>query len=206
MSRSTLVLVISLMAVPMALHGQSVARANGTLNPTSEVLANDDRLLAARAIIAMKRLENDVIVYRSLSDFEESGKLARVSFQTFQNDLREVAAEVTAILPRLPQGRLKTALSNALDAYHDGAFWWRKIYQPRVVHISDLNYNETSRTPLDLAFQATVPYTVTIHWRQGAKYVRRAEELQKSPQKVSDRFGTLIDATNKRPSWPWRSA
>jgi len=35
-----------------------------------------------------------VLVYRSLGEFEAHGKLARVSYHAFRNDLTEVTAEV----------------------------------------------------------------------------------------------------------------
>lgn len=189
MNRSTRTLVVALFLIPTAGYGQSVARVN--LNkaetylsePTTEV-SNDrsERFVAATAIRALKRLDNDVLVYRSLGDFEDEGKLARVPFEAFKNDLREVTAEVESQLSRLPQSRLKGELSNALDSYRDGAFWWEKIYQPRVVHVSALNYNQTNRPPSETAFLATVPYTVAIHWRQAAKYLKRAEKLMNEAQ------------------------
>jgi hypothetical protein len=72
---------------------------------------------------------------------------------------------------------LKTEISNALDSYRDGAFWWQKIDQPRVVRVSDLTATDTSRTPSDTVFLSTVPYTVAIHWRQAGRYLKHAEEL-----------------------------
>src|SRR5207247_10673218 len=108
----------------------------------------------------------DVLIYRSLGDFEENGKLARVTFEAFKNDLQEVICEVEPLLSRLPPSKLKIELTNALDSYRDGAFWWAKIYQPRVVNVSALAFAETTRTLSDQAFLATVPYAVAIHWRQ----------------------------------------
>ena len=163
-------------------YGQSVARVKPTPAEASvtelrtETEAVDDRVLAARSIAALKRLDKDVLVYHSLSDFEESGKLARVSFETFRNDLGEVTAEVEPLLSGLPPGKLKTEITNALDSYRDGAFWWQKIDQPRVVHVSALAFADHTRTPSDAAFLSTVPYTVAIHWRQARKYLKRAEE------------------------------
>jgi hypothetical protein len=184
MNRSSLALLILLVVIASA-HGQSVARAkqlstDDSLMSESKIgtAFNDERILAARSIAALKRLEEDVLVYRSLGDFEANGRLARVSFETFQNDLREVTAEVEPMLARLSPGRLKTEISNALDSYSDGAFWWRKIDQPRVVHVSALTSTEYDRTPSDAAFLSTVPYTVAIHWRQAGKYLKHAEEIQ----------------------------
>src|SRR5688572_13588104 len=61
----------------------------------------------AHAIALLKRLEENVLIYRSLGDFEDSGKLARVSFEVFQSDLEEALAEVEPILNALPESRGK---------------------------------------------------------------------------------------------------
>src|SRR5712691_4214766 len=180
MKRLSLTLVLAPFLTMAAAHGQSVARvklpsAESTVNePRTDT--GDERVLAARAITALKRLDRDVLVYRSLGDFEESSKLARVSFETFRNDLQEVTAKVEPLLSRLPQGKLKTEITNSLDSYRDGAFWWQKIDQPRVVHVSALAFADNTRTRSDAAFLSTVPYTVAIHWRQARKYLKRAEE------------------------------
>lgn len=184
MNRLSLALVI-LLFVSAAAHSQSVARVqlsstNSFISESKiETEATDERILAARSISALKRLNDDVLAYRSLGDFEASGKLARVSLAAFQNDLQDVTAEVEPMLSRLSQSRLKTEISNALDSYRDGAFWWQKIDQPRVVHVSALTATDFNRTPSDAAFLSTVPYTVAIHWRQADRYLKRAEELMK---------------------------
>jgi hypothetical protein len=178
-----LVLVI-LLLVCAAAYGQSVARANqrkttdGLISESSSgIEATDERILAARSITALKRLHNEVLVYRSLGEFEANGRLARVSFAAFTDDLGKVTAEVEPILSRLPEGRLKTEISNALDSYRDGAFWWQKIDQPRVVHVSALTATGKDRTPSDTVFLSTIPYNVAIHWRQAGRYLKRAEEI-----------------------------
>jgi len=153
-------------------YSQSFARV--TLPNQTE---NNNRVLAARAVGALKRLENDALVYRSLGEFEANNKLARVPFDTFRSNLQEVSAEIEAILAELPDGRVKFAISNSLSSYQDGAFWWAKTYQPRVVNVSMLDFLESTRVPSDNAFMATAPYTVAINWRQGEKYLRQAERL-----------------------------
>ena len=130
----------------------------------------------ARAIAALSRLDRDVIVYRSLGEFEESGKLARVSVQTFERDLVDVTRELQPLLERMAASKSKTQITNALDSYRDGLFWWRQIDRPRVVDVSALRYTDSNRTPADAAFLASVPYTVAIHWRQALKYLRQAEQ------------------------------
>ena len=135
---------------------------------------DNDRAIATRAITALSRLDNDVIVYRTLGEFEESRKLASVSLATFQMHLREANNEVESVLPRLNDARLKTAISNALASYRDGAYWWEKIYQPRVIHVSEFRSNETDVTPSASFLNANLPYTVAIHWRQAHKHLQRA--------------------------------
>jgi hypothetical protein len=174
---SSLALLTALFLIPTSAHGQSIAQVNPSRSPISQTETGHDQMLAARAISALKRLDRDVLVYRSLGEFEAGGKLARVSFETFRNDLGEVTAEVAPLLSRLPQSRLKTEIRNALDSYRDGAFWWQKIDQPRVVHVSVLAFSESTRTSADTALLANVPYTVAIHWRQAEKYLKHAEGL-----------------------------
>lgn len=137
--------------------------------------ANDnDRVAATRAIAALSQLDNDVIVYRSLGEFEAGRKLASVSLATFQAHLHEATEEIESILPRLTNARLKTSISNALASYRDGAYWWEKIYQPRVIHVSEFRSNDNDVTPSASFFHANLPYTVAIHWRQANKHLQRA--------------------------------
>ncbi len=182
MNRPSLALLI-LFVVSAAAHGQSVARASQSSKSESLVAESNaetediDQMLAARAINALKRLDRDVLVYRSLGDFEENGRLARIPFEAFAKELQAVTKEVEPMLSRLPQSKLRSEISNALASYRDGAFWWAKIYQPRVVHVSALTFTENNRTSSDTAFLSTVPYTVAIHWRQANRYLKRAEQL-----------------------------
>jgi hypothetical protein len=184
MMRSSLALLTSLFFAPVAASAQSVARVKqvSTPQPGIENTVTDEMTAAARSIVALKRLEKDVLVYRSLGDFEGKGKLARVSYQAFRNDLNEVTAEVEAQLARLPESRLKAELGNALASYRDGEFWWQKIDQPRVVNVSALASIRDSRAPSDTALLSTVPYTVAIHWRQAGRYLRSAERLMNGPK------------------------
>jgi hypothetical protein len=181
MKESSLALLI-LLFLSLAAYGQSVVRAKqfSSVNipiAQPERVATEEDTLAERSIAAVKRLEKDVLVYRSLGEFESNGKLARVPFEAFTDNLTRVTAEVEPMLSRLPQGKLKTEISNALDSYRDGAFWWQKINQPRVVHVSALTATDFDRTPSDTAFLSTVPYTVAIHWRQAGRYLKRAEKI-----------------------------
>lgn len=139
--------------------------------------AGTDLTLPACIVAVIRRLESHVLVYRSLNDFEASGRLALVPFEVFQSDLKEIIAELEPILSRLPESKFKTEITNALASYRDGAFWWRRIYQTRVINVSQLTLVESDRTMAGVVFTATIPYTVAIHWRQAAKYLKRAEGL-----------------------------
>jgi hypothetical protein len=160
--------IVSVMLACSAAHAQTVA-----WNRTNAEAASGDA--PAQAIEALKQLQGDVIVYRSLADFEAEGKLARVPLQIFEERLREVSAAVERLLDQMPAGRPKRELTNALDSYGDGVFWWRQIDQPRVVNVSALAYAESNRTSSDKAFLSSIPYTVAIHWRQAEKYLKQAE-------------------------------
>lgn len=174
MNRLTLIIaIITLLLSSATMRAQAVARVHQS---TSEVADSDGN---ARGIAALKRLERDVIVYRSLGDFQENGKLARVSLQTFQQELTEVTREVQPVIMRMPASNLKMKLRNALDAFRDGAYWWRQVDQPRVVNVSALALSDISRSSADAAFLSTAPYTVAINWRQAHAYLTQAEILVK---------------------------
>src|SRR5258706_14326018 len=128
MMRSSLALLTTLFSAPVAAYARSVARLKHPSTPAVGIENEvSEEMLAARSMLSLKRLENDVLVYRSLGDFEANGKLARVSYQAFRNELQEVTAEVEPVLSRLPQSRLKTELGNALASYRDGEFWCQHI-------------------------------------------------------------------------------
>jgi hypothetical protein len=164
---ATIILLLS----SVTMCAQSVARVDQSTNEAANGDAN------AKAIAALKRLDKDVIVYRSLADFQETGKLARVSLQTFQQELNEVTREVEPVIMRMPASKLKIKLTNALDAFRDGAYWWRQVDQPRVINVSALALNDVSRSSADTAFLETAPYTVAINWRQAHAYLTQAEML-----------------------------
>ncbi|HYW72744.1 MAG TPA: hypothetical protein VE961_17095 [Pyrinomonadaceae bacterium] len=143
---------------------QSLARPSGTGNDS-----------AAVAISALSRLDAEVIVYRSLGEFEAGRKLARVPLAAFEQHVTEACAELTPLLKQMPASELKNDLTNAIDSYRDGLFWWKQSEEPRVVNIATLRYATPDPTPADAAWHATIPYTVAIHWRQAHRYLDRAE-------------------------------
>jgi hypothetical protein len=139
-----------------ATQGQSVARRASPTQPNSgievttqpiETDESDEIVRARRAIAALRRLQNDVLIYRSLGDFEATGKLARVSFETFQNDLQQVISEVEPTLSGSSQNKVTIEVSNALSSFCDGGFWWAKIRQSRVVNISTANFHHNTTAP-----------------------------------------------------------
>jgi hypothetical protein len=146
---------------------------SGTLAPTPRTSITPDPRCEPSA--ALKRLETNVIVYRSLSQFEADGRLARVPLQTFETELTKVNNELGSLLAEIPAGKFRTEIINALDSYRDGVFWWRQIDQPRVVHVSALS-SEPNRSSADTTYLSTIPYTVAIHWRQAQKYLSKAEK------------------------------
>jgi hypothetical protein len=148
--------------------GQSLTRMNQRAN-------FDNANKEARAIAALKRLETTVMVYRSLGQFEASGRLARVTLQTFETQLAEVNNELELVLAEVPAGKFRTEIINAFTSYRDGVFWWRQIDRPRVVHVSALT-SEPNSSPADTTYLSTIPYTVAIHWRQAQKYLSKAEK------------------------------
>jgi hypothetical protein len=167
--KNRLTFLLLILAVMLACSAAQVVAQNRT---NAEAASAD----TATAIEALKHLEADVIVYRSPADFEAGGRLARVPLQIFEDRLREVSAELEPILNRMPAGKSKLELTNALDSYRDGVFWWRQIDRPRVVNVWALADPESNRTPSDTAFWSSIPYTVAIHWRQAEKYLRQAEQ------------------------------
>ena len=171
MKRLILATSIAIFVLSAVAHGQSIARVNATRNP---VTADDD---SVRAINSLKRLQQDVIVYRSLGEFEEGRKLARVPLRTFETELTEVTGELEDILVRMPSNKLKVQITNSLACYRDGAFWWRKIDQPRVVSVAELSYAEREATPANQALLSSIPYTVAVNWRLASRYLNQAERI-----------------------------
>jgi hypothetical protein len=171
MKRPSLALLIILGLCAIA-QGQSLT-PRSIPSSTSVDEGTADQVLATRAMLLLKRLDDDVIVHQSLAEFEESGKLARVSLDEFKSHLAEARVELESISSLLGDHRLKNEMRNALASYRDGAFWWQQVYHPRVINASSLT-PEPNRTPADVFLLANTPYTIAIHWRQAHKYFQRA--------------------------------
>src|SRR5256714_15092673 len=149
-----IVAIVVLLMSSTTLSAQSVARLNVRGDEAATESGN------AKAIAALRSLESDVIVYRSLGDFEDSGKLARVSLLKFEQRLSTVTRELEPMLDRMPASKLKFELTNALDSFRDGAFYWRQVDQPRFVNISALRDAESNRTAAQSSKLATIRYNL----------------------------------------------
>ena len=159
--------------VPAATRAQSITRLSQSANHVNE---NE------KAISALKRLQDQVIVYRSFGEFEENGRLARVPLQTFEMELRDVTLELQPIISVMPPSKLRNEIVNTLASYRDGLFWWRKIDQPRVVSVSALTSTKPLLTLSDAYFRETIPYTVVVNWRQANKFLKQAKDLIEAKQ------------------------
>lgn len=171
-----LLFAFALLAAQNSIHAQTV---NTTVESTHlrSAAKRDDSILAHRAVAALEQLKADVIAYQSYDEFESDGRLARVPIETFSDKLNQVTAEVESILSQLSDSKLKNHLSNSLYSYRDGAFWWAKIDQKKVVTAANLRLGFTTTTRAESFFMSTVPYTVAIHWRQANTYLLRAQQL-----------------------------
>ena len=171
MKRVFLALLIFCTSCALA-HAQSLAHHD---RHNSQIIedATADQVVAARAIFLLKRLDDDVIVYDSVGNFEASGTMARVSFETFQRDLLEITPELQKLVSSLPDTPLRADLVNAFASYRDGGNWWEKISASPFVNVSQLKSGATDSTS-DVSFVAGIPYTVTTRWRQANQFLQRA--------------------------------
>jgi len=166
-----LALLLIFVAAGLSARGQAPAPRDSIVLETKQ-----DEARVRQAISSLKLLESEVIVYKSLAGFEEGRALSRVSFETFQRDLQRISPELESIQSELPENRLKTELGNALSCYQDGAFWWAKIFQPRMVNVSTWP-PEIIFSSVDATYKSSIPYTVAINWREASRHLRRAEAL-----------------------------
>lgn len=156
------------------------AQPNHTIVPSTDpqsAAKRADSILADRAIAALEQLNANVFVYRSYGEFENDGRIAPVTLETFTDRLNRVTFEIELIVPQLSDAKLRSYLSNSLYSYRDGAFWWAKLDQRKIVTISSLRIGFITTTPTECYLTSTVPYTVVIHWRQANKYLLRAQRL-----------------------------
>jgi hypothetical protein len=166
----------ALLTAQESLHAQTANTMRASTHLRSAV-KRDDSSLAQRAVASLEQLKAVVLVYRSDGEFESDSKLARVPFETFTDKLNQTTAEVESILPQLSDVKLRSHLRNSLYSYRDGAFWWSKLDQRKVVTIASLRLGFAPTTPVDRFLASAVPYIVAIHWRQATKYLLRAQRL-----------------------------
>src|SRR5262245_56692017 len=87
-------------------------------SPAKRNWADSDRLAAdpvSRAVLALKQLDREVVVYHSLGDFESAGKLTEVSLPKFQKDFEFAASEIARALAEISPGKLRSDLINAFN-------------------------------------------------------------------------------------------
>lgn len=168
--KSLLALLIFCLSCALA-HGQTLAR-NDHSKPRIIDNATADQVVAAQAIVLLKRLDDDVIVYRSAAEFEAGRNLARVPLENFSADLESISVDVEGAVSRLSDVRLKTEIAKALASYREGAFWWQKIYRPRVINV--LEMRSTRDETSDSLFAADIPYAVASCWLEANEHLQRA--------------------------------
>jgi len=135
--------------------------------------ATADQVVGSRVILLLKRLDDDVIVYESLADFEANGRLARVPLETLQRDLLEITPELRKLITSLPDTPLRADLINAFVSFREGADSWEKISNLRAVNFSELRSRTVDATS-DACFVGGLPYTVAAQWRQANQYLQSA--------------------------------
>jgi hypothetical protein len=153
-------------------HAQSFAHKH---QDNAQIIedATADQVVGARAILLLKRLDDDVIVYESLADFEESGRLARVPLETFQRDLLEITPQLQKLVMSLPDTPLRADLLNAFVSFREGADSWEKISNLRAVNFSQFK-SRAMDTTSDACFVGGLPYTIAVQWRQANQYLQSA--------------------------------
>lgn len=166
----------ALLSAQHSMYAQTANTTDASTNLRYSV-KQDDVVRAKQAVARLEQLKADVLVYRSYGAFESDGRLARVPLETFTDKLNQVTAEVESILPQLSNAKLRGHLSNSLYSYRDGAFWWTKLGQQKVVTVANLRTAFTTTTPAEGFLQSTAPYTIVAHWRQANKYLLSAQML-----------------------------
>lgn len=156
----------------MLAHAQSLARHD---RGNSRIIedATADQVVGARAIFLLRRLDDNVVVYKSARDFEESRTLARVPFETFQTDLLKITPELQKLVSSLPDIPLRADLIKSFASFRDGTDWWEKISRPQAVNVAEVKSSACDSTS-DASFVAGIPYTVAVQWRQANEYLQRA--------------------------------
>jgi hypothetical protein len=162
---------------------QSGDRDTETMSALSriEVERAIDLKLAYRAVVILKGLEEKVISYSTLDEFEQQGAIAKISFETFFKDYMRATSIVDAILASLPRSVIYYQLQNARNSYHNGLFWWEKTYRRAEATISANSLAESDPLKTLRMQPRVVNYTVICNWRDGRKYIEKAEtEIQRA--------------------------
>ena len=157
-------------------------RDRDTLSFISEMRAEreNDAMLAASAVAALRALERDANAYPSLAAFEEECKVARVSYKQFSENVSEAFRAIDGVINALPRGRIRQQIENARNSYRDGLFWWSKTHRRTELTVAAHALAERDPVENERLDAAAVNYTVVINWRNASRYTTHAEELLRS--------------------------
>jgi hypothetical protein len=133
-----------------------------------------DRVLVARIVETLKRLERLTNAYPTYADYQEGRAAPEISPDGSDPEFADALNTASLLLASMPRSLSFYHLSNARDSYRDGLFWYRKVHLSKKLVVSA---NAFERDPLvDLRLNAEqVGYTVVVNWRTAVKYTRLAE-------------------------------
>lgn len=134
----------------------------------------NDRLIVARIVETLKPLERLTNAYPTYTDYQDGRAASKISPDGSDAEFADALNTASLLLASMPRSPAFYHLSNALDSYRDGLFWYRKVHQSRKLVVSASAFE---RDPLvDLRLDADqVGYTVVVNWRTAVKYTRLAE-------------------------------
>lgn len=161
-------------AVVKTFGGRGDADTSGALSEMKAAREND-LLIAARIVGALKTLEEVVNVPATHAEYQERGTASAVSFHKLEADCSDALDVARALLSWLPRSPTFYRLSNARRGYSDGLFWHRKVYQSKKLSVSA---NAFAPDPLQaLRLDANqVGYAVVVNWKSALKHTRLAEQ------------------------------
>lgn len=135
----------------------------------------NDLLIAARVLAALKTLEGLVNTPPTYADYRERHTVLRVGFDQLDSEFGDALRLSGALLAQMPRSQTFYYLSSARRSYLDGLFWCRKVNRSRKLTVSASGFEPD---PLkDLRLDAVeVGYTVVVNWRAAMKYTRLAEQ------------------------------
>lgn len=133
-----------------------------------------DAVLARQALVALKELESVTNAPATLADFEEEGKIGKVSPAEFSRQLGAAALVVRQSLAWLPESPLKCEIDNAFQSYADGLWWWQRGERPLVVRAAGGNFAEQNFAAMSRLTNVQLGYNAVVNLRRARQYARRA--------------------------------